>query len=812
MKNKFLYLIINFLIIFFIFPNVVAIEQFNFDITEIEIKENGNKFIGKKRGLIKSNDGLEIEANEFEYDKLKNILYASGNIKILDKKNKITLYSNNIIYSKNYEIIVSKGKTKSFIDNEYTFFSEDIEFNRNSMEVSSLKDSKIVDSKSKIYEFNKYKFYINDKLLKASDVYIRDNIDDSIENSDHLYFSSGFFDLNSNNFTAGKTEIKLKKNTFNNPENDPRISGISSNKNDEITVINKGVFSSCKINDSCPPWSIKAEKIQHNKIKKQLIYNNALLKIYDVPVLYFPKFFHPDPSVKRQSGFLQPRLNDSPIGSSVSAPYFHVISENKDFTFEPTIFDNNVKMFQNEYRQENKFSSFISDFGLTTQFKSLNSGDKNSISHLFSRFNLNLNLEKFNSSNFNLYFEKVTNDTYLKVFDSLLVDRKLKPTNSNLLKSGINLYLENNDYNLNLDLISYEDLQKNNSDRYEYVFPSYQFNTNILKNTLGVLEFTSLGSNNLINTNSLKTKVINDINFFSNDILNNNYGLKNNYEIYLKNLNSVGKKDSEYQSNLKSELSSQFILNSSLPLSKVNQENSYKEILVTKISFILNPNDMINYDALDRTIDASNIFTANRLGLDDTLEVGNSLTLGLNYNKLNTQTNIKDINIDLGTVFRDNVENNIPSKTSINKKNSNLFGSLDYNFSENFTLEYDFSIDNKIEAFDYNSIGLDLSINNFSTELNFIETSNALGNTNVLENNFTYNFDEKNFLSFKTRRNRTINLTEYYDLVYEYKNDCLTAGIKYKKSYYNDRDLKPSENLMFTITIYPLTTYEQKLN
>ncbi len=93
---------------------------------------------------------------------------------------------------------------------------------------------------------------------------------------------------------------------------------------------------------------------------------------------------------------------------------------------------------------------------------------------------------------------------------------------------------------------------------------------------MGVLEFTSLGSNNLINTNSLKTKVINDINFFSNDIFNNNYGLKNNYEIYLKNLNSVGKKNSEYQSNLKSELSSQFILNSSLPLSKVNQENLYK--------------------------------------------------------------------------------------------------------------------------------------------------------------------------------------------------------------------------------------------
>ena len=73
-------------------------------------------------------------------------------------------------------------------------------------------------------------------------------------------------------------------------------------------------------------------------------------------------------------------------------------------------------------------------------------------------------------------------------------------------------------------------------------------------------------------------------------------------------------------------------------------------------------------------------------------------------------------------------------------------------------------------------------------------------------------FDDKNFLTFKTRRNRKLNLTEYYDLVYEYQNDCLVAGIKYKKSYYEDRDLKPSENLFFTISLIPLTNYEQKID
>ena len=83
-----------------------------------------------------------------------------------------------------------------------------------------------------------------------------------------------------------------------------------------------------------------------------------------------------------------------------------------------------------------------------------------------------------------------------------------------------------------------------------------------------------------------------------------------------------------------------------------------------------------------------------------------------------------------------------------------------------------------------------------------------MGETNVFGTTLSYDFDDNNFLRFETRRNRKINLTEYYDLVYEYKNDCLTAGIKYKKTYYEDRDVKPSENLFFTITLFPLTTYE----
>ena len=118
------------------------------------------------------------------------------------------------------------------------------------------------------------------------------------------------------------------------------------------------------------------------------------------------------------------------------------------------------------------------------------------------------------------------------------------------------------------------------------------------------------------------------------------------------------------------------------------------------------------------------------------------------------------------------------------------------------------SLDNDLNTFEYNQLKTTFLFNNFETSFNFLEENGKRGESNVLESSFSYNFDENNNLTFKTRRNRKINLTEYYDLVYEYKIDCLTAGIKYKKSYYSDRDIKPNENLIFTLTLFPLTTYE----
>ena len=109
-------------------------------------------------------------------------------------------------------------------------------------------------------------------------------------------------------------------------------------------------------------------------------------------------------------------------------------------------------------------------------------------------------------------------------------------------------------------------------------------------------------------------------------------------------------------------------------------------------------------------------------------------------------------------------------------------------------------------------MGVNLSLNNFVTDFNFIQENAELGTAHIIENKTTFNIDENNFISFRTRRNEELNLTEYYDLIYEYKYDCLIAGLKYNKTYYQDRDLEPSEELFFSISLIPLTTWEQEID
>ena len=806
MKNKFIVIFFLILLSSIVSKSIMA-EEFIFEVSTLEITDNGNVYKGKSRGKIKANTQLELISDNFEYYKKTNQLKTIGNVQLYDFTNNITINAETIFYFKDIEKIFTKGKTLIKISDKYTIEGYDLTLLKNEMILSSRKNTIITDKKSNMYKLKEFQYAINQEILKGENIEVSMKTNEKT-NNDNFFIKTGVFNLKENKFLAKDISAMLRKDLFGNNENDPRIVAVSAKNDGPVTFFEKGVFTSCKKTDKCPPWKISAEKIEHNKTKKQIIYKKAWLEVYDFPVLYFPKFFHPDPSVKRQSGFLTPDLSSSQnTGSSISTPYFYVISDDKDITVKPQLFDNNKFLLQNEFRQKTKKTLSILDFGFVKGHDSNNNDKGDTRAHMFTSSAVDLSLDNYLNSMLKINYQKTTNDNYLKIFN---LESPILPVNNTALESIIELDLEHKDYDLTTSFEMYETLEGSNNDRYQYVLPSYNFSKNFfLESIKGSFNLNSQGNNTLEDTNVTTSKIFNDLNYSSiNNLLDN--GIKTNFDIFLKNVNTTGKNNPEYKENLHARLMSAYTFNASLPM--INKTSSTFNTLEPKLSLRLSPNQMRDNNTLERRIDINNIFNTNRLSMDESFESGESVTLGLNFKKekVNTINELSEIeeyiDFKLATVFRLKEEKNIPRNSTLNKKTSNLFGQFNFKPIKNILFGYNFSLTEDLDTFEYNSLTTKMKYENFTTQFDYLKESGVIGKNNIIENKTEYNFNDANSISFNVRENRELNLTEYYNLIYEYKNDCLVAGVKYKKNYYNDADIKPVEELFFSITIVPLTT------
>lgn len=810
MKNKKLLYIFS-IIFSFLAIDISVSEEIIFETPEIEASDNGNILKAHKGGKATINKEIDILGEKFVYDKKKEVLLIEGNVIINDQLNNIVTNAKKIIYFKKQEKLLSEGKTKIELENNHTISSKNVTFLLNKNEISSNDNTTVYDLKNNFYSAKKFRYLIDKKLFRGNEVVLTTN------NQDEYIFNDAFINLETEEILGKDFEANLNKSTFGNLDNEPRFKGNKVYSNNNITSISKGAFTTCKRrpDKNCPPWLVEANEVEHDKNKKTIYYKNAWLKVYDVPVMYFPYFFHPDPTVKRQTGFLIPQIGDSQnLGSSAYIPYFYVLNDREDLTFKPRIFSNNKFSMHSEYRKATNESSHIFDVSYTVGHDSHENDNEASRSHLFTNSLINIDSSFFDVSNIELQLQKTSNNTYLKLFnlDSPLFGDGRSSTEVSTLNSFINFEAYNEDLNFETSIEAYQKLNVSKNDQYEYLFPNYNLSKNITTPDYfnGSLLFNSFGSHHIFDTNVKESKIINDLLYQSQNKFYSN-GIKNNYSILLKNVNSDGQNSTKYKNKFQSELLSSLVFQSSYPLLREGiKHNSY---LTPKISLRYSPNSMKNIRDENRRIDINNIFSINRISSSDTIESGQSLTIGTEYKKTrknNTHSSEDLIELNLATVFRDREETNIPKSTYLGKKSSNIVGELVVSPNNFFNAKYNFSADNNLDGFDYNELSAEFKVNNFITNFKYIEEGGEIGNEHYLQNTTSYSLDKNNSFAFSTRRNKKIDLTEYYDLVYQYKNDCLTAAIKYNKEYYSDSDIKPSEELFFSLTIVPLGAYETK--
>ena len=782
MKNKITKFILLILINFFVTSYLFG-EEINFEANSIELIDKDNRIKAKKNVKIFSQKEI-IYANEMDYDKSKQIIKAKGDIRIENLEDNIEIFGDELTYIKNKEkIILSKNVKINFKKNIF-FNTDKILYDKKKREIEVNTISNFRDKFGNKVSSEDSKFLLEKKLLKLKSVKMIDEL------NNEYYFKNAIVNFKNNELIADGIKIDFFKDSFGNEKNDPRLRGNYLLSDNNQSLIKKGVFTTCKKNsEKCPPWQFKAQEIKHDKSKKTIYYKNAWLELYDKPVIYFPKFFHPDPTVKRRSGFLMPKFeSSSSLGDSLTIPYFKVISESKDLTFMPKIFGDNEGLFQNEYRQENKNLSHISDL-------SLKKNEDNSKSHFFSNTLATLDLSFFESSELEFNIEATSDDNYLK-------SHKIKSeitNNNSLLNSFLSIKGNNKDLYVEAKVEAYEDLTKEHTgDKYQYLLPSFEISKNFNNN----LNLDSNGYHKNYDTNVFEKVLINDLRYSSIPKISSK-GFINKFNLLFKNVTTESDNSDEYSNEFRSQNFGSILYDISYPMKK--EGDNFDSFLSGKASFMYSPNKNKNIKDLDRKIDIKNIFNQNRLGLSDSVEGGQSLTLGGEY-KITDKKNNSILTAGLASVLRDKNEEKLPVSSTINNKSSDIIGSFNFEPNSNLNLDYNFSVDNDLSSTNYNLIKADLTINKFVTTFEFLQEDDEIGRENHYSNEMKLILNNSSSLKYRTRRNKKTDLTEYYNLIYEYKNDCLTAAIQYNKDYYSDKDLKPNEEIFFSISIVPFSS------
>lgn len=132
---------------------------------------------------------------------------------------------------------------------------------------------------------------------------------------------------------------------------------------DGRTDLSKAVYSPCELCEdsfnNAPFWQIKAVRVTHDKELQRIFYTDAIFEAFGVPVAYLPFFSHPDPTVVRKTGFLDPSFGtDTTLGFTYEQPIFFDIAPNKDATVAPIFTSKEGVILTGEYRHVTESGAF----------------------------------------------------------------------------------------------------------------------------------------------------------------------------------------------------------------------------------------------------------------------------------------------------------------------------------------------------------------------------------------------------------------------------------------------------------------------
>ena len=234
---------------------------------------------------------------------------------------RMLLHANELVYDFDNEIVAAIGDVEIYYDG-YSVLAAKVTYYQRSARLLASGGVRMVEP--------------NGNVVTATQIDITDNLRD------------GFVE-NINVETANRAHFAARS---------------AERRDGQITIFDHGVYTACercRDHPERPPlWQIKATKIIVNQQEKTVNYENASVEFFGIPIAWMPVLVHPDPTVRRKTGFLPPYAGlTEALGLSVTTPFFWNIAPNKDITFFPTYYTRQGFLGQLEWRHRRMHGAYI---------------------------------------------------------------------------------------------------------------------------------------------------------------------------------------------------------------------------------------------------------------------------------------------------------------------------------------------------------------------------------------------------------------------------------------------------------------------
>jgi len=585
-----------------------------------------------------------------------------------------------------------------------------------------------------------------------------------------------------------------------------RIAASSARRfNGNVTEMYNGVYSPCKLCDPDPTkpplWQVKAVKVIHDKNKKTIEYRDAWLEIMGLPVAYTPYLSHPDPSVKRQSGFLVPSFGgSSDLGSVGRAPYFFDLGIHRDATVTALVTGEGSGGIA-EFRQ--RFHK-----GKVDANGSIILGDDNYDIRGHINNSVSFNIDK--TWRWGLDINRASDDTYLRRY-GVISENKFGSNGSLNSRIYVEGFRKRNYFQARA--FSFQGMQRTDDpDTDPLVLPLIDFNHLGRPDRFGgqtILDANFLAITREEGSNTKRAsirpgwqKLFNDplggVYRFSTAINADFYHVENLNREYVKNYNGFSGR-----------IIPQVMLDWRLPFARNNGNTTH---IVEPIAVAIfspyggNSNEIPNEDSRELEFDDTNVFSSNRFSGIDRVEGGPRFSYGLKWSAFNDKS--ESAEVFFGQSVRPKADDTFSKGSGLEEKFSDLVGRITISPSPYFNLLYRTRFDSDNFTPKRNEIGLNAGGDILRVETNYIFMEDQI------DANFGGREEVSSSINSKFTRFWKGAISGVHDIAtgdsrqfkasVTYENECLALNTNASRKFYKDRDLEPSDQISFKVVLKTL--------